>query len=153
MSLRPLSDRFRAVSVHDILTGLLQMPKYKQLIPDMVRSRLNDSGTYSTGQKITTYSSHPPNVYAYRTIDIKKEKGQTSSRVTLKDTGEFQSGFALKTESDTFSIEYEDQKPDGKVSDNVDLDNVFNLSQSEMNELRAEILPDFITALRNELQI
>ncbi|RLD77382.1 MAG: hypothetical protein DRJ15_13625 [Bacteroidetes bacterium] len=137
--------------VNETIRKILNTQKYQEDIPDMIKSRLNDSGTYSTGEQIATYASLSPDVYSRVTIGLKKMKGQTTKHVTLKDTGAFHNTFALHPKAYEFTIDYNEDKPDGKISETVELDNVFNLSEKELIELRTMILPDFIEEFRNAI--
>ena len=149
--MQQLSGKLGAINVNNILREILNTPKYETLIPQQIKDRLNESGLYSTGRPIVTYFANSPNVYAHFTIMVKKVQGQPSKHVTLKDTGAFHNSFALKAGADSFVVDYDEDKPDGKISDNVDLTNVFNLSNQELKELRIVIIPDFIKALKKAI--
>ncbi len=150
-AVQQLNSKLGAINVNNILREILNTPKYETLVPDQIKDRLNESGLYSTGRPIVTYFANSPNVYANFTIMVKKVQGKPSKHVTLKDTGAFHNSFALNAGADSFVIDYDENKPDGKVSDNVDLTNVFNLSPQELKELRIVILPDFIKALKDAI--
>lgn len=151
MSIKRLSDKLTAFNVNNTIREILDTNKYKTLIPEMIKDRLNKSGLYSTGKQIVTYAANGSDVYAPYTIVLKQFVGQSSNKVTLNDTGAFHQSFALKPRADNFIIDYNEDKPDGVISDNVDLTDVFNLSASELKELRVTITPDFITAFKNAI--
>lgn len=152
-----LATRLGSIDINKNLDALFSTAKYDKFIPDMIRERLWEQGIYSTGQPIKTYSATAGNVYSAYTIEGtesyegKKAKNQPYDRVTLRDTGDFYRSFTLQPKSTYAVVAYDENKPDGKVSDNVDLDNVFNLSPGEMTALREEVIPDMITMIKQQL--
>lgn len=72
-------------------------------ILEMNIGQLYDSGENRNGQKITPG-------YAPETIRIKKEKGQPTNRVTLRDTFQWQSSFWIQYYEDGFEIKSSDWK-------------------------------------------
>ena len=146
-----LAQRLGSININKNLDALFSTPKYQVFIPDMVRERLWEQGIYSTGQPIKTYNATGANAYSVFTIPYKQAKNQRYDHVTLRDTGAFYRSFNLQPKSTYAVINYDENKPDGKISDNVDLDNVFNLSQGELSVLRVEVLPDMITMIKQQL--
>jgi len=88
-------------------------------------------------------------VYAQTTIKGtpqflgKKEKSQDWKHLTLKDSGDFRKTFKVDVFQDFFRVDGDENKPDGKISDNVNLTNVYNLSEVNTNKLIAFIKPRF----------
>ena len=117
---------------------------------ELIKERLNKTGTRSTGEKIKTSSAEQfgKGVYMPFTISEKKRKGQPTDRVTLNDTGKFQKSFEKKILKDAFTIEGDSKKPDGEIEDNIDFTNVLNLSKDEIKELVTEIKPLYIQEVR-----
>ena len=158
-AIQELATKLDALNVNQMLDEMFSKPKYQKLIPDMVRERLWEQGIYSTGKPIITYAAGLQFPYAYNTVfgtteyRGKKDKGQPYDRVTLRDTGAFYTSFTLVPQTTYAVITYDENKEDGKVSDNVNLDNVFNLSDGEMKALRANVLVDFITMFKQKLSV
>ena len=146
-----LGQRLATIDVYRMLDEMFSTGKYQKLVPDMVRERLLEQGIYSTGKQIKTYNATQGNVYSKFTFPFKEAKGQPTDRVTLRDTGAFYRSFNLMPKQTYAVIQYDEKKPDGLVSDNVNLDNVFNLSEGEMDELRAQVLPDLIGMIKLKL--
>lgn len=146
-----LADKLGSININQNIDTLFSEQKYQELLPNMIKERLYEQGIYSTGEQIITYSANTPSVYSATTQDIKREKGQPSDRVTLRDTGAFYKSFNLQPKQTYAVIAYNEVKPEGKVSDNVDLDNVFNLSDGELKHLRVIILPDMIEMIKRQL--
>lgn len=69
--------------------------------------QLYEQGVNTYGVKIMDYKPYQP-----LTIRIKREKGQPVDRVTLRDTGDFQSSFYLEVGNEQFEIKANDWKTD-----------------------------------------
>ena len=150
-AIEQLGNRLASIKIFEMIDAMFGTAKYQKLVPDMVRDRLTRSGTYSTGEEIRTYRADLDANYAAFTISEKERKGQISSHVTLKDTGQFYNTFNLLPKQTYAVIEYDEKKPDGLISENVDFDNIFNLSEGEMNRLRIEVLPDLVKSIKLKL--
>ena len=74
------------------------------------QDQLYDSGINTSGVKIMSYKPYKP-----LTIRIKKEKGQPVDRVTLRDTGDFQSSIYLEVGNEQFEIKANDWKTDDLI--------------------------------------
>jgi len=146
-SLKNLQKRLEKFDPEKVFTEVLSETEKPE---ELVKERLNKTGTRSTGEKIKTYSAerYGKGVYMPFTIAMKKSKGQPTNRVTLKDTGAFQKSFEKKLLKDAFQIEGESKKPDGEIEDNIDFTNVLNLSKNEIKELVKEIKPLYIQEVR-----
>jgi len=145
-AINSLLTRLEAFNVNSVIEGILNKPDYKQLVPQIVRDRLAEKGTYKDDQDIYTVHGSP---YTKFTVEQKRQLPGLSgiySHVTLFDTGEFYKTFTLKPYKDYFSIEYNDAKPDGKISDNIPmLDKAISIGGEELEALITyKILPDFI---------
>ncbi len=148
-----LATKLSAFNVNETLEKILSTQGYKTLIPQMIKSRLRDEGTYSTGEPIYTKRGNP---YTNLTVEIKSQQTGISGitdHVTLYSTGTFWKTFALQPKKDSFSVDYNENKPDGKISDNVpNLESVLSLTDEELNNLRYyKILPDFIQEFKNAI--
>ncbi len=140
------------INVNDIVRSVLDSSKYRALVVNLVQERLYNKGTYANDNEIVTYKAKSPDVYSRYTMALKQEKNQPTNRVTLKDGGEFYNTFALKTETESFSISYDENKPDGKISDNIsDLPVAISLSDSDLNVLRDDIKVDIIKKMREKI--
>lgn len=117
--------------------------KHGLFIEQALRVRLFKEGTYSDGSKIKTFSAIGSYVYSPATINIKSEKGQPTDRVTLEDTGELYESFNTNAGSSSFLIEYDDDKDDGQVSDNIpDIEEAIQLGEEGLGELKELIKQD-----------
>lgn len=155
-----LANNLAKFNVNATIEQILSSGDYPKALPDWIKERLWEQGLYSTGEEIRTYSATNNNVYAVTTVigtpefEGKMAKGQPYDRVTLRDTGAFYNTFSLKPKQASFTIDYNDTKSDGDISDNVaDLPSVFGFSDGEMDALRKKILPDFITAFKNAIKV
>lgn len=113
------------------------------IIIDMnIQDQLYEKGINRLGEKISDYRPYRPS-----TISIKKEKGQPTARVTLKDEGDFYRSFYVEARSDSFYIYAKDEKTN-------DLERkygkeVFGLTDDNLNELIwSYIYPRLLTELK-----
>ncbi len=125
--------------------------KHWLLIENSVRNRLYDKGTYANGKPIKTFSAES-GVYALTTQNTKSAKRQPIDRVTLKDSGELYESFDMQAGSNSFAINYDDDKGNGKVSDNIpEMEEAIALGQDGIVELQGAILPEMREDYKNEL--
>lgn len=99
-SLANLEYRLRKFKdiVHEELFDIIKQKE--EIIKDYVRQQqLYRRGITGDGKRI--WETHP---YAPRTIENKRRKGQITTRVTLKDTGEFYDEFDVVITSEGFYI-------------------------------------------------
>ena len=76
------------------------------IIIDMnVEDQLFEKGITSNNVRIDSYAPYAP-----LTLVIKRAKGQPTSRVTLRDEGDFHSSFYLDFTDDSFTIKASDEK-------------------------------------------
>ena len=79
--------------------ALFQDPDFKALIIELnTIDQLYNHGIDSDGKKLM--NERGLNAYSPKTVEIKKEKGQPTDRITLLDTGEFYASFKCKWVSD-----------------------------------------------------
>lgn len=108
-----LQERVQAVSdgltsgvyVKDIIT------ENEAYIIDMnAEKQLYEQGINSLGVDISDYMPYTP-----LTIQIKREKGQPTNRVTLRDEGDFESSFYLVIDNEKFEIKAGDWKTEDLI--------------------------------------
>lgn len=87
--------------------------------------------------------------YRPLTITIKRQKGQPTNRVTLKDTGDFYAGFEVRFDKDYFAIFSIDDKAE-KIERKYSKD-IFGLDQDAMFEVAEYIKPDLQNAFRKQI--
>lgn len=100
------------------------------------KRRLYGYGTDTDGEKIVTYLARKQNIgynYAFNTIkgtseyQGKVDKAQPYDRVTISDTGAAYKTMKVNSKPDEFAVSMDDNKPDGKISDNLDLESALGL--------------------------
>lgn len=75
-------------------------------IVDMnAENQLYEQGVNSLGVEISDYRPYTP-----ITIEFKRMKGQPTDRVTLRDTGDFESSFYIEVNDEQFEIRASDPK-------------------------------------------
>lgn len=88
------------------------------------------SGYNSKGQSLDSIGGS----YSPVTIQIKREKGQVTSHVTLKDTGSFYDGFFLKASDGLWKISSTDDKTQGLIRDwGADIFGNTEMDEQEIN--------------------
>lgn len=75
------------------------------LIDANAYDQLFEKGITRTGQYIAEYAPYAP-----ITIEIKKQKGQPTARVTLRDEGDFHRSFYVEFQTDGFEMKASDYK-------------------------------------------
>lgn len=70
-----------------------------------VDEQLYEQGVNNLGVEIMDYAPYSP-----LTIEIKRQKGQPTDRVTLYDTGEFHASFYLEIDNKQFEVKAHDEK-------------------------------------------
>ena len=112
-SIVQLADRVKAFN-ECVLSGLF----IQQIIWDNeayivdlnAQDQLFEQGINRLGVDIMDYAPYSP-----YTIAIKEQKGQPTNRVTLRDTGEFESSFFLEVGARQFEIKASDWKTEELV--------------------------------------
>lgn len=72
--------------------------------------QLYERGENALGVSISDYMPYQP-----LTIQIKREKGQPTNRVTLRDEGDFESSFFIEADGEKFEIKAGDWKTEGLI--------------------------------------
>lgn len=87
--------------------------------------------------------------YTKLTVSIKKQKGQPTNRVTLKDTGSFHKKFFLDAEKDGFRIDSTDSKTDDLVEKYGK--KIFGLTDNSKGKVSLLLKKDLIKQLKKKL--
>lgn len=107
--------------------------------------QLYEQGVNTYGVKIMDYKPYQP-----LTIRIKREKGQPIDRVTLRDTGDFQSSFYLEVGNEQFEIKANDWKTDDLIKKYGR--EILGLTDENLSELIWDfIYPDILEKAKSEI--
>ena len=120
-----------------------------EFIADLNRQRLLEEGTDVEGKEIRTFKAEQGEVYSAFTIGMKNQSGQPTDKVTLFDTGEFHKSFKVDSNKKGFIIEGEDEKDEGKISDNVNIEmalGIFEL-QPIIDKLKVDLKEEVLLIL------
>jgi hypothetical protein len=105
--------------------------------------QLFEQGITRQGVHISDYAPYSP-----VTIEIKKEKGQPTNRVTLRDEGDFEQSFFIEYTDTGFEIKASDWK-----AANLTIaygDEIMGLTEENLQELiKQYILPELIKTVNN----
>lgn len=108
------------------------------------QSQLFEKGIDSEGTELNTIAPYRP-----LTVSIKKIKGQPTSRVTLRDEGDFHRSFFIKYSDTGFSVDASDEKTEALLEKYGD--EVLGLTHESLEEiLRNYIIPGLIEELKND---
>lgn len=105
-TIRNLEYRLRAF--RDSLPNLLEDAVRSQeavIVSAIANDQLYRRGINGRGKKIMDYAPYKP-----RTIQAKKRKGQPTTRVTLRDTGEFHKSMFLVFDEEGFYVTSDNRK-------------------------------------------
>lgn len=110
-TLRNLEYRLRKFkdSLPMLLEGIIR-DKESVIVSAIADDQLFRRGINGKGIKIMSYAPYTPT-----TIRIKKRKGQPTTRVTLRDTGDFHKSMLVVFDSEGFYITATDKKTPGLV--------------------------------------
>lgn len=128
-TLRNLEYRLRAFKEH--LPSMLEDIILDK--EDVITSAIADDQLYRrgiTGKEVKIASYAP---YAESTIKKKKKKGQPTTRVTLRDTGDFHKATFIVFESDGFYVTSEDYKTPFLIKKYGD--EIFRLSDKNLTRI------------------
>lgn len=128
-SLRNLEYRLRAFKDH--LPYLLEdiiSDKEDVIVSAIANDQLYRRGINGKGVKIASYAP-----YALSTIQKKKKKGQPTTRVTLRDTGDFHNSMFIVFDADGFYVTSDDYKT-SKLIDRYG-DEIFRLTDKNFTRI------------------
>lgn len=108
----------------------------KDEIIRILQTRLYKDGETASGKELQTNSAlfQKTSYYSNLTKQIKSSKGQKTSNVTLKDTGEFYESFKVIAAKTFYNVYANFNKPDGNIYEN------FTKSFNTFEEFSNEIL-------------
>lgn len=133
--------------IQNLINGLRKIKKINQTLQKIFKDpfvqdyiiALNQeqlqAGEDNTGTPIRTFKAVSPDVYSAFTMNIKAAKGQPVDKVTLFDEGDFYKSFDVKALPTAFEVTGEEAKDDGEISDNVDMENIYNLNTENVRKL------------------
>lgn len=110
------------------------------------KTRLLQKGTDVDGKEIRTFKAAQGENYSAFTINMRLAEGKQYAHVDLYDTGAFHNSVKVNSKSNQFSIEADDKKEDGNISDNLDVESALGLENLQpvinkyLPELRSEVL-------------
>lgn len=144
---RNLEYRLRAFKEN--LPALLEdivRDKEDVIVSAIADNQLYGRGITGSGQKIMDYAPYAP-----RTMRAKKKKGQPTTRVTLRDTGEFHRSMFLVVDSEGFYITSDDSKT--KFLTDKYGDKIFRLTDKNLTRIiRSHIRKEFIKRLKRAIK-
>ncbi len=89
--------------------------------------------------------------YSPITVIIKRRKGQKTSNITLRDTGEFYESFDVTVQRDGFTISADEMKDDTSLTEEFGID-ILGLTDDSLDQvIREYILPNYRDYLLTEL--
>lgn len=109
--------------------------------------QLYEEGVNSLGVSIADYQPYSP-----ITIQIKREKGQPTNRVTLRDEGDFESSFYIQANDQQFEIKAADWKTEELIKKYGR--QILGLTNENVEKLIWEIIfPDLLEHFKKELKV
>lgn len=142
-TLRNLEYRLRAFK--DNLPMLLEdivRDKEDVIVSAIADDQLYRRGINGRGEKIMSYAPYKP-----KTIQIKKKKGQPTTRVTLRDTGAFHNSMFVVFDAEGFYVTANDKKASKLI--NKYGDEIFRLTNKNFTRIvRSHIRKELVKRLK-----
>ena len=146
-SLRNLEYRFRAFK--DNLPYMLEdiiREKEDVIVSAIANDQLYRRGINGKGKKIMEYAP-----YAERTIKIKKKKGQPTTRVTLRDTGDFHKSMFVVFDSEGFYVTASDDKTEKLIAKYGD--EIFRLTDKNFTRIiRSHVRKELVKRIKRAVK-
>jgi len=136
-----LIEKLKAIDQNIILTIEKVIQENEALILDMnTQDQLFDKGINREGVSINSFAPYAP-----LTIQIKSMKGQPTSRVTLRDEGDFHHSFYIEYHDGGFEIRASDWKTEMLMANYGDT--IIGLSDQNFKELAENYVYPALTNL------
>jgi hypothetical protein len=104
--LERLISNLKELEVNVIKTIERTIKDNENIIIDMnTEDQLYDKGINRLGVELMDFKPYTP-----FTVSVKKKKGQVTTRVTLRDEGDFQKSFYIEYSAESFEIKASDEK-------------------------------------------
>lgn len=146
-TIRNLEYRLRRFkdSLPELLEDII-MDKEDAIVSAIANDQLYRRGINGKGEKIMDYMP-----YTATTVKIKKRKGQPTTRVTLRDTGDFHKSMFVVFDSDGFYITASDDKTQSLIEKYGD--EIFRLTDKNFNRIiRSHIRKELVKRLKQSIK-
>jgi hypothetical protein len=151
MNLKALEYKFQKININAIMRRVFVDSFVRDFVIERNQEQLYYRGTDAKGNIIRTFRARGTNVYADKTISIKRGKGQPTDRVTLKDTGSFYKTFKVGIKPEYAEINANFEKKDGGIAANIDITNVLGLTKENLPLLIQFVKPYVLQEFKNAL--
>ena len=135
------SEKMINTDIVKIVNECLNENKVKELMIDSNQERLRAKGFDIFGDKLRTYKAELSNVYAHYMINLRSIDGKQFDHVDLYQEGDFYDSMKVKLKGKRWYIEANFKKPDGDISDNLDVSFVLGFSDETIFEIVEMIEP------------
>lgn len=125
-------EKVNALNEDYLIDGYAQDVNLTDNIIGRNQNQLQEFGIDSEGRPL-----EPP--YSFKTVGIKREKGQEFNHVTLKDTGVFYDSMFISTSDSGLKFDGDTQKDDNDLRDKYG-DDILGLTDENLQQS----LPEFI---------
>lgn len=141
--------KFKAITSGEYFEKILKFPEVTQWVIETIQQQLSERGVAGgifeshNGRKLRTYRSKKPNVYAKKTIRIKKRLSGISritTHVTLHNKGDFYRSMKMKVNRKSFIVNANFRKENGLISDWLDTSGTIALTKNNLNILVKQII-------------
>lgn len=127
-----LSKQLKRYSDEKLFIEICKNKGFLTLCADFMRMRLENDGVTPEGKEIRTFKARAGNVYANKTIDIRKKLGLQTGHVDLLQTGQFYNSIkAVRRGLEVVQIG-QTKKKDGDILDNVEYTDIFGFSNEDI---------------------
>lgn len=158
-----LANNLGNIDIPEIVSNILRNQKTLNEIARIVRDRLYLDGTDSDGNKLKTDSAKIQGNAAYSgfTYQKKRQKGQRSDNVTLRDTGGFYRSIKAQVPFRDIQITGDFDKDFGHIYDNFRTsysgekqfeDAILGVTEKQLEYIRWQLVyPELIKILNNKI--
>ena len=146
-TLRNLEHRLRAFkdSLPELLEDIVR-DKEDVIVSAIADDQLYRRGINGKGEKIMDYAPYKP-----RTIQIKKKKEQPTTRVTLRDTGDFHNSMYAVFDAEGFYVTASDEKTPELIEKYGD--EIFRLTDKNFTRIvRSHIRKELVKRLKQAVR-
>lgn len=147
-----LAINAKKLNINAIILELLNSNDIKDYILNSNQERLRKQGIDYKGTQLRTYRATGSNVYSNVTINFRKAEGKQFRHVDLYDEGGFYDSFRALIKGGLV-VEANFRKPDGNISDNLDVTKVLGFTNEDIVIISNMLYPFLLNRIAEELNL
>ena len=141
--LEQLARNVLDLSINDLLKKIYDLSEFEALVIELNTDvQLFEQGIDANEQSLGEYTAF--------TKELKKQKGQPTDRITLKDTGDFYKSFRVRSTNNGFVIMANAIKEDTDLTQEFGED-IIGLTDLSISQVQLFLLDELIPAVRKQI--